>query len=108
MFGLGALNQFISGAIWLAAVIALGFTGWRAIRSGYFQAVSQRYSGRGARNLGLACLIIGAVVGLFFLYQVLQMAESVVLFGQLVDPLFFFLGAAVGGWFTYRYYAHHF
>lgn len=105
MAGFGVLNDFISGAIWLAAVIALGFTGLRAVRTGHFQAVSESYYGRKAQNFGAACLVVGAIVALLFLLQIFRQIEAVVFFGQFVSPLFFFAGAAVGGYFTYRYYA---
>lgn len=100
----GVLNDFIYGALWFAAVVALGFTGWRAVRSGHFQAVSESYYGRTAQNLGVACLIVGAVAALLFLRQLLNIALAMLYFQQ-ISGLFFLIGAAVGGYFTSRYYA---
>ncbi|MDE3076288.1 MAG: hypothetical protein KGJ86_12745 [Chloroflexota bacterium] len=101
----GVLNGFIYGALWFAAIVALGFTGWRAVRNGHFQAVSESYYGRKAQNLGVACLAIDAVVTVLFLRQLLNIVLAVVYFRQISGGLFFLLGAAVGGYFTYRYYA---
>ncbi len=61
MFGL--LNEFIYGALWLAAIIALVYNGRRAVTTGHFQAVSESYYGRTAQNLGIACLIVAVIVG---------------------------------------------
>jgi hypothetical protein len=98
MFG-GGIGEFINGAIWLAAIIALGFTGWRATSHGVFRAVSESYYGRKAQLFGGVCLAIAVIAGVFFVRQVLTLA----LFG-LGSGLFFLLGAALGGWLTYRYY----
>ncbi len=98
--GLGVLNEFISGAIWLALVIALGFTGWRATNQGVFRAVSESYYGRKAQLMGGACLLIAVVAGIMFAYNVLR----IVTVGVLGSGLFFLLGAAFGGWLTYRYF----
>jgi len=99
MLGLGVLNEFIYGAIWLAMIIALGFTGWRATNQGVFRAVSESYYGRKAQLMGGACLLIAVIAGLLFVRQVL----GIVLLLR-VDGLFFLLGAALGGYLTYRYY----
>lgn len=97
----GVLNDFIYGAIWLAAIIALGFTGWRATNQGIFRAVSESYYGRKAQMMGGACLLVAAVAGIFFVLRVL----SIVTFGLRGGAgLFFLLGAAFGGWLTYRFY----
>lgn len=101
MLGLGVLNEFIYGAIWLAMIVALGFTGWRATNSGIFRAVAESYHGRKAQVMGGACLLIAVVAGIFFVLRVLQ----VVAFGlRSGSGLFFLLGAAFGGYLTYRYY----
>jgi hypothetical protein len=97
----GVLNEFIYGAIWLAMVIALGFTGWRATNQGVFRAVAESYYGRKAQLLGGACLLIAVVAGIFFVVRVLQ----IVAFGLRSGAgLFFLLGAALGGYLSYRYY----
>ncbi|GEM_PF-3082216 len=96
-----ALNDFISGAIWLAAVIALGITGWRAVRQGHFRAVSETYYGRKAQNLGAICLIVAVIAGILFLQRVLAI---VLLFSISQSGLFFLLGAALGAYLTLRYY----
>lgn len=98
MFGI--LNDFINGAIWLAFVIAVGFTGWRANRYGYFRAVSETYHGSKAQWMGRVCLIVAAVAGLLFLRQLLRIA----LVGLVGPGLFFLLGAVLGGYLTLRYY----
>lgn len=98
MFG-GVLNEFISGAIWLAMIIALGITGWRATNQGVFRAVAESYYGRKAQILGGICLLIAVVAGVFFLQHIL----SIALFG-LASGLFFLLGAALGGYLTLRHY----
>ena len=97
MFGM--LNDFIYGAIWLALVIALFFTGWRATHQGFFKAVSQTYYGRNSQLMGGACLAVAIIAGLFFVRQLL----SIVLFGVL-GGLGFLLGAALGAYLTLRYY----
>jgi len=99
MFG-GGIGEFINGAIWLAAIIALGFTGWRATNQGVFRAVSQSYYGRKAQMFGGVCLAIAVIAGIFFVLHVLTIAA----FG-LGAGLFFLVGAGFGGYFTYRYYA---
>lgn len=96
----GVLNDFISGAIWLALIIALGFTGWRATHGGVFRAVSESYYGRKAQVMGGACLLIAVVAGILFLQRLLAIAA----FGLSGSGLFFLLGAAFGGYLTYRYY----
>ena len=98
MFG-GGISQFINGAILLAAIIALGFTGWRAISRGVFRAVSASYYGRKAQAFGGICLGAAVIAGIFFVREVLSLA----VFG-LGSGLFFLLGAAFGGYLTYRYY----
>lgn len=98
MFG-GGIGDFINGAIWLAAVIALGFTGWRATNQGVFRAVSESYYGRKAQAFGGVCLAIAVIAGIFFVLRVVTIAT----FG-LGSGLFFLLGAAFGGYLTYRYY----
>ena len=100
MFGL--FNEFLYGAIWLALVIALSVTGWRAVHQGYFRAVSESYYGRKAQGLGGACLAIAVVAGLLFLQRLLQS----VLFGLSGSGLLFILGAALGAYLTLRYYVH--
>jgi hypothetical protein len=97
MFGM--LNDFIYGAIWLAFIIALGFTGWRATNQGQFRAVAQAYYGRQAQLMGGACLLIAVIAGILFVQRVL----GYVLFG-VVSGLGFFLGAALGAYLTLRYY----
>jgi len=97
MFGL--LNDFIYGAIWLALIIALGFTGWRATSQGVFRAVSQSYYGRNAQLMGGACLLIAIIASILFVRQVL----TIVLFG-IFSGLGFLLGAALGAYLTLRYY----
>jgi hypothetical protein len=99
MFGI--LNDFIYGALWLGLVIAVGFTGWRAVHSGYFQAVSERYYGRKAQGLGGVLLLIAVVAGVLFLQRLL----TAVVFGG-GSALFFLLGAALGAFFALRYYLH--
>jgi hypothetical protein len=97
----GILNDFIQGAIWLAMIVALGFTGWRATNQGVFRAVSESYYGRKAQLMGGACLAIAIIAGIFFLVRVL----NVLRFGLASSTgLFFLLGAALGGWLSYRYY----
>lgn len=101
MFG-GGIGEFINGAIWLAAIIALGFTGWRATSQGVFRAVSESYHGRKAQLFGGVCLGIAVIAGIFFVLRVLSIAA----FGlRSTSGLFFLIGAAFGGYFTYRYYA---
>ncbi|MBV8083838.1 MAG: hypothetical protein JO247_03390 [Chloroflexi bacterium] len=97
---MGALNAFLLGAIWLGLIIAFGFTGWRAVHSGYFQAVSERYHGRKAQGLGGALLLVAVVAGIFFLQQLL----TDLAFGLSAEGLFFVLGAALGAFFALRYY----
>src|SRR5579875_2364304 len=99
MLGLGVLNEFIYGAIWLAMIIALGFTGWRATNQGVFRATSESYYGRKAQTMGGVCLLVAIVAGIFFVLRVL----TIVQFG-LSSGLFFLIGAVFGGWLTYRYY----
>ena len=99
MFG-GPLGAFLDGAIWLAAVIALGFTGWRATKRGVFRAVSESYYGRKAQAFGGVCLGLAVIAGVVFTLSVLGYLTR----GIGISGLFFFAGAAVGGWFTYRYY----
>jgi hypothetical protein len=99
MFG-GGIGDFINGAIWLAAIIALGFTGWRATTQGIFRAVAESYYGRKAQIFGGVCLGVAAIAGIFFVLRVLSIAA----FG-LGSGLFFLIGAAFGGYLTYRYYA---
>jgi hypothetical protein len=96
----GGINEFITGAIWLAAIIALGFTGWRAAHQGHFRAVSESYYGRKAQLMGGACLLIAVVAGILFVQRLL----SIAVFGLSGAGLFFVLGAALGGYLTYRYY----
>lgn len=97
----GGIGDFLNGAIWLAAIVALGFTGWRATKQGVFRAVSESYYGRKAQTLGGACLLIAVVASIFFVLRVL----SIVAFGlRAGSGLLFLLGAAFGGWLTYRYY----
>lgn len=98
MFGI--LNEFIYGALWLAVIIALGFTGWRATNHGVFRAVSESYYGRKAQVMGGICLLIGIVAGIFFVQHLL----NIVLFGLGAAGLFFLIGAAFGGYLTLRYY----
>jgi hypothetical protein len=98
---MAGINDFITGAIWLAAIIALGFTGWRATNSGHFRAVSESYYGRKAQLMGGACLLIAVLAAIFFVQRLLAIA----LFGLSGPGLFFVLGAAFGGYLTYRYYA---
>jgi len=96
----GVLNDFLYGALWLGLVIAFGFTGWRAVHSGYFQAVSERYYGRKAQGLGGALLLVAIVAGVLFLQTLL----NDLLRGLGGDALFFLLGAALGAFFALRYY----
>lgn len=98
MFGI--LNEFIYGALWLAVIVALGFTGWRATNQGVFRAVAESYYGRKAQTMGGVCLLIAIVAGIFFVQRVL----SIVLLGLSGAGLFFLLGAAFGGYLTLRYY----
>jgi hypothetical protein len=98
MFGI--LNEFIYGALWLAIIVALGFTGWRATNQGVFRAVSESYYGRKAQTMGGICLLIAVVAGIFFVRHVL----AITLFGLGAAGLFFLLGAAFGGYLTLRYY----
>jgi len=103
----GVLNDFIYGALWLGLVIALGFTGWRAVHSGYFKAVSESYRGRAAQTMGGACLLIAVVAGLFFLQRLLGFVLLGVNgdgAGALGSGLFFVLGAGLGAYLTLRYY----
>jgi hypothetical protein len=100
MFG-GGIGEFINGAIWLAAVIALFFTGWRATHRGVFRAVSESYYGRKAQLFGGACLTLAVIAGIGFVWQLLGYAVG----GLSVGALFFLIGAGFGGYFTYRYYA---
>ncbi|HEU0166514.1 MAG TPA: hypothetical protein VFS62_01970 [Chloroflexota bacterium] len=98
MFGI--LNDFIYGALWLGLTIAFGVTGWRAVHSGYFQAVSERYYGRKAQGLGGALLLVAIVAGVLFLRTLL----SDLAFGLGGSALFFLLGAVLGAFFAVRYY----
>jgi len=98
MFGI--LNDFIYGAIWLAFIIALGFTGWRATHHGVFRAVAESYHGRKAQTMGGICLLIAVVAGIFFVQRLL----SIALLGLSGSGLFFLIGAAFGGFLTLRYY----
>src|SRR5579862_3125833 len=98
MFGI--LNEFIYGGLWLAVIIALGFTGWQATHQGVFRAVSESYYGRKAQTMGGICLLIAVVAGVFFVQHLL----SIVVFGLGAAGLFFLLGAAFGGYLTLRYY----
>lgn len=100
MFGI--LNDFIYGAIWLAFIIALGVTGWRAVNQGHFRAVSESYYGRKAQTLGGACLVIAVIAGILFVQRLL----GTFLFGLSGSGLFFILGAALGAYLTLRYYVH--
>ena len=99
MFGFGAINEFINGAILLAAVIALGFTGWRSTSRGQFRAVSESYYGRKAQLMGGACLLIAVIAGIYFVWQLLSIVVT-----RNPSGVFFLLGAGFGGWLTYRYY----
>ena len=98
----GGISELINGAIWLAAIIALGFTGWRATTQGVFRAVSESYHGRKAQVFGGVCLGLAVIAGIFFVLRLV----SIVAFGFRGGAgLFFLVGAGFGGWFTYRYYA---
>ncbi len=98
---MGIFNEFIYGAIWLAMVVALGLTGWRATNEGHFRAVSESYYGRKAQVMGGACLLIAVVAGIFFVLRVL----NILVFGlRSGTGLFFLLGAALGGYLTLRSY----
>lgn len=96
---LGALNDFLLGAIWLAAVIGFGVTGWQAVHSAHFRAVSESYYGRKAQGLGGACLLLAVVAGIFLLQRILVYVAV-----GLAAGLFFLLGAALGGYLMIRYY----
>lgn len=95
-----AFNAFLLGAIWLAAVIGFGITGWRALHQGSFRAVSETYYGRTAQNLGAVCLLVAIVAGIFFVQRLL----TLLVFGLTAGGLFFLIGAALGAYLTLRYY----
>src|SRR5579862_3497225 len=94
MFGI--LNEFIYGGLWLAVIIALGFTGWQATHQGVFRAVAESYYGRKAQTMGGICLLVAIVAGLLFLRRILTV--------PLTSSVFFLLGAALGAYLTLRYY----
>ena len=92
--------EFFNGAILVAMAIAFGFTGWRAVHQGHFQAVSESYYGRKAQGLGGICLLAAIIAAVFFVQRLL----GILVFGLRGPDLFYILGAGLGAWLTLRYY----